>query len=131
VVGDVATPDQLPTAVRSTGEKPSVRTVSPAELPAATLPAARELLSDVDGTVGVITSTARLASVRAALSDVDDPRLAVVDGLDAKGLEYDAVVLVEPNELITESTTGPRTLYVALTRATQRLTVLTTDPAWP
>jgi DNA helicase IV len=54
-----------------------------------------------------------------------------VDGIEAKGLEYDAVVLVEPTELVTESTTGPRTLYVALTRATQRLTVLTSDPAWP
>jgi DNA helicase IV len=54
----------------------------------------------------------------------------VVDGLEAKGLEYDAVVVVEPTELIAESTTGPRTLYVALTRATQRLTVLTSDPSW-
>jgi DNA helicase IV len=131
VVGDVATPDQLPSAVRSTGVKPSIRTLAEAELPAAALTATRELLSDVDGTVGVLTATGRLASIRAALSDVDDPRLSVVDGLAAKGLEYDAVVLVEPNELVAESTTGPRTLYVALTRATQRLTVLTTDPAWP
>ncbi len=131
VVGGVATPDQLPTAVRSTGVKPSVRTLSATELPAAVRTAAAELLADVDGTVGVITATSRLAAVRTALSEVDDERLSVVDGLDAKGLEYDAVVLVEPNELVTESTTGPRTLYVALTRATQRLTVLTTDPAWP
>jgi DNA helicase IV len=131
VVGDVATPDQLPTAVRSTGVKPSVRTLSAAELPAAVRTAATELLSDVDGTVGVITATGRLAAVRAVLSEVDDERLSVVDGLEAKGLEYDAVVLVEPNDLVTESTTGPRTLYVALTRATQRLTVLTTDPSWP
>jgi DNA helicase IV len=131
VVGDVATPDQLPAAVRSTGVKPSVRTLSAAELPAAVRTAATELLSDVDGTVGVITATGRLAAVRAALSEVEDERLSVVDGLEAKGLEYDAVVLVEPNDLVTESTTGPRTLYVALTRATQRLTVLTTDPSWP
>jgi hypothetical protein len=131
VVGDVATPDQLPAAVRSTGVKPSVRTLSAAELPAAVRTAATELLSDVDGTVGVITATGRLATVRAALSEVEDERLSVVDGLEAKGLEYDAVVLVEPNDLVTESTTGPRTLYVALTRATQRLTVLTTDPSWP
>jgi DNA helicase IV len=131
VVADVATPDQLPTAVRSTGVKPSIRTLSTAEIEGAVAEAAQELLSDVDGTVGVITSTGRLASVRAALSEMDDPRLTVADGVEAKGLEYDAVVLVEPNELVTESTTGPRTLYVALTRATQRLTVLTTDPSWP
>ena len=131
VVGDVSTPDQLPTAVRSTGVKPAIRAVASAELPAAVRTAADELLSDVDGTVGVITATGRVAAVRAALSDVEDERLSVVDGVEAKGLEYDAVVLVEPNELVTESTTGPRTLYVALTRATQRLTVLTTDPSWP
>jgi DNA helicase IV len=131
VVGDVARADQLPTAVRSTGVKPSVRALSEAELPAAVRAAADELLSDVDGTVGVITATSRVAAVRTALSDVDDDRLSVVDGVEAKGLEYDAVVLVEPYELVTESTTGPRTLYVALTRATQRLTVLTTDPSWP
>jgi DNA helicase IV len=131
VVGNVAKAGDLPTAVRSTGVKPSIRALSAAELPAAVRDAARELLSDVDGTVGVITSTSRVASIRAAVSEVDDQRLSVVDGLEAKGLEYDAVVLVEPNELVTESTTGPRTLYVALTRATQRLTVLTTDPSWP
>lgn len=62
---------------------------------------------------------------------MDPARLRGVDGLEAKGLEYDAVVVVEPTELITESTTGPRTLYVALTRATQRLTVVTTEPRWP
>ena len=58
-------------------------------------------------------------------------RVVALGSLEAKGLEYDAVVLVEPGELVSESTTGPRTLYVALTRATQRLTVLTTDPSWP
>jgi DNA helicase IV len=129
VVGDVATADQLPHAVRSTGVKPSVRTITAAELPEALRVASAQLLDEVDGTVGVITSSAALATARAALPAHD--RLHVVDGLEAKGLEYDAVVLVEPNELVTESTTGPRTLYVALTRATQRLTVLTTDPSWP
>jgi DNA helicase IV len=129
VVGDVATADQLPHAVRSTGVKPSVRTITPEERPEALRVASAQLLDEVAGTVGVITSSAALATARAALPAHD--RVHVVDGLEAKGLEYDAVVLVEPNELVTESTTGPRTLYVALTRATQRLTVLTTDPSWP
>jgi DNA helicase IV len=131
VVTEVSTPDQLPTAVRSTGVKPSVRAVGPAELMDAVLPETRAMLSEVDGTIGVITPTGRLAEVRAVLSGMDEDRLSVVDGVEAKGLEYDAVVLVEPGELVSESTTGPRTLYVALTRATQRLTVLTTDPSWP
>ncbi|TDV39814.1 HelD family protein [Actinophytocola oryzae] len=131
VVTDVAMPGQLPHAVRSTGVKPSVRVVAPAELAEQLLVATRQLLDEMDGTVGVITSSSRVGQARRILAAIDHERLHVVDGLEAKGLEYDAVVLVEPTELVTESTTGPRTLYVALTRATQRLTVLTSDPAWP
>jgi DNA helicase IV len=131
VVTDVAMPDQLPHAVRSTGVKPSVRVIQPAELADQLLVATRQLLDEMDGTVGVITSSGRVAQAKSQLAALDDERLHIVDGLEAKGLEYDAVVLVEPTELVAESTTGPRTLYVALTRATQRLTVLTSDPAWP
>jgi DNA helicase IV len=131
VVGPVAGPDQLPHAVRKTGIEPAVQLVTPDRLGDAVVLAVRELLSEVDGTVGVITSAARLASVKSMVDGLDPVRLRVVDGLEAKGLEYDAVVVVEPTELVTESTTGPRTLYVALTRATQRLAVLTTDPEWP
>jgi DNA helicase IV len=131
VVTEVAEPGQLPHAVRSTGVKPSVRVIDPAELAEQLRVATHQLLDEMDGTVGVITSSGRLATAREQLADVTDERLHIVDGLEAKGLEYDAVVLVEPTELVTESTTGPRTLYVALTRATQRLTVLTSDPAWP
>jgi len=130
VVGEVASADQLPVAVRSTGVEPTVRVVTPGALPDSLVTAAKELLSDVDGTVGVITSAGRLEAARSIVASLDPDRLHVVDGLEAKGLEYDAVVVVEPTELIAESTTGPRTLYVALTRATQRLTVLTTDPSW-
>jgi superfamily I DNA/RNA helicase len=79
----------------------------------------------------VITSASRVDAVRSTVAGLEPGRLRVADGIEAKGLEYDAVVVVEPDELITESTTGPRTLYVALTRATQRLTVVTTAPGWP
>ena len=49
----------------------------------------------------------------------------------ANGLEFDAVVVVEPGVIAGETARGLRTLYVALTRPTQRLTVvsLTTPPA--
>jgi DNA helicase IV len=131
VVGSVATADQLPHAVRSTGIEPSIRVVDPAELNESVVCAAKEFLAEVDGIIGVITSAARSATIRSTVDGLDPDRLRVVDGLEAKGLEYDAVVVVEPTELVNESTTGPRTLYVALTRATQRLTVVTTDPEWP
>ncbi|HEU5469024.1 MAG TPA: ATP-binding domain-containing protein [Actinophytocola sp.] len=131
VVARVATPDQLPHAVRTTGIDPIVHVVPPAELTDATVAAAKQLLSEVDGVVGIITSAARVSEVRNAVATLEPGRLRVVDGLEAKGLEYDGVAVVEPAELEAESTTGPRTLYVALTRATQRLTVVTADPKWP
>jgi DNA helicase IV len=45
-------------------------------------------------------------------------------------MEYDAVLVVEPGAILTESPAGRRTLYVALSRATQRLTTVGTDNAW-
>ncbi|GAA4420777.1 AAA family ATPase [Actinokineospora soli] len=131
VVSDIATKDELPHAVRSTGQEPLIRVVAPDAVSDAVAEATKALLAEVQGTVGVITSASRVSSARAAVAGIDDERVKVVDGLESKGLEYDAVVLAEPGELVTESLTGPRTLYVALTRATQRLTVVTSDPAWP
>jgi DNA helicase IV len=54
----------------------------------------------------------------------------VVSSLEAKGMEYDGVVLVEPEQVRTEAPSGARTLYVALSRATQRLVTIGTDDAW-
>jgi DNA helicase IV len=137
VVRDVVAPAELPKPVRSTGWAPSVLTVDAAKLPAACREAVDELLEAVEGTVGVITAMDRRAEVSGWLADrfgagVDgaESRLRVVGSLEAKGLEYDAVVLVSPSELIAESSTGRRALYVALTRATQRLTVLSNDDSW-
>ena len=43
---------------------------------------------------------------------------------EAKGLEFDQVVLIEPGAILAESARGGHDLYVALTRATQELLVL-------
>jgi DNA helicase IV len=137
VVRDVVAPAELPKPVRSTGWAPSVLTVDAAKLPAACREAVDELLEAVEGTVGVITAMDRRAEVSGWLAgrfgagvDGAESRLRVAGSLEAKGLEYDAVVLVSPSELIAESSTGRRALYVALTRATQRLTVLSSDDSW-
>ena len=50
-----------------------------------------------------------------------DARIAVLTGLDTKGLEFDGIVVVEPGEIESESATGRATLYVVLTRATQQM----------
>ncbi|MDS0138121.1 MULTISPECIES: ATP-binding domain-containing protein [unclassified Amycolatopsis] len=130
VVAGHAESGELPVAVRRTGVEPEVRPVEAPGLAAATQAAVKELLGAVEGTVGVITAMDRVPEVAGWLSGQADERLKIVGSLDSKGLEYDAVVLVEPNDLITESTTGRRVLYVALTRATQQLIVLASNPDW-
>jgi hypothetical protein len=129
VVRQVLPGAALPRAVRSTGIPPVYALVSPAGLAEAVHGAARELLDQVEGTVGVIAAVARRDEAASWVRGLDD-RLQVVSSLEAKGMEYDGVVLVEPVELLAESRAGVRTLYVALSRATQRLTTVSTDDAW-
>ncbi|NES13914.1 MULTISPECIES: AAA family ATPase [Micromonospora] len=116
----------LPTAVRSTGVEPVELAVPAAELAPATVAAVRTLLAEVEGTVGVITPVPRRDEVAGWLGDLGDGRLQVVTSLQAKGMEYDGVALVAPSEIRADPGSGVRTLYVALSRATQRLTTL--DP---
>jgi DNA helicase IV len=54
-------------------------------------------------------------------------RLTVMSAREAKGMEFDHVILVEPSALLTHGIRGRRELYVALTRATQTLTVVYTE----
>jgi DNA helicase IV len=42
----------------------------------------------------------------------------------AKGLEFDSVVVVDPDRIVAGSPRGRSDLYVALTRATQRLGII-------
>jgi DNA helicase IV len=65
-----------------------------------------------------------IAGTPIGLGGLADGRVQVVTPLEAKGMEYDGVVLVEPAAL------AVRTLYVALSRATQRLTTVGTGHAW-
>jgi superfamily I DNA/RNA helicase len=116
----------LPRAVRSTGHQPELRTTPPHQLAAGMTAAARDLLDAVDGTVGVICPPSRIDAMGAALraAGLTDERLVVLTALQAKGLEYDGVLVVSPDDIVAESSGGLRTLYVALTRPTQRLTTI-------
>ena len=51
-------------------------------------------------------------------------RVRVIDPLSTKGLEYDATVVVDPDEITASCAGGVRTLYVVLTRAAHRMVVL-------
>ncbi|MGY0538459.1 HelD family protein [Nocardioides sp. YJ-D4] len=135
----------LPTAVRSTGVEPRVIEHS-VDLENATREAVAEIASQVGGTVGIVVPVARRSEVNswlaswsefaadapsAAVSAADptsvpsgEDRIVVLTGLDTKGLEFDGIVVVGPDEIERESATGRATLYVVLTRATQLLTTV-------
>ena len=91
---------------------------------------------DDQGTLAVITTAADLPAVSSAVAarfgdaagrgaaGLSRP-IAVLTGYEAKGLEFDAVVLADPDALAAESPRGAASLYVAMTRPTQRLTLVT------
>ena len=113
---------ESPSAVRSTGVVPRFKAVE--ESLAVTVRAeAERLLDRVDGTVGVVVAMQRREEARRWLTGLGD-RVVALGSLEAKGLEYDATVVVSPAEIADESPAGLRVLYVALTRATQQLTVV-------
>jgi DNA helicase IV len=101
-----------PESVRACGVKPWSRQVTEGELPAAIErfvrdEATREGTSVVIGPPGVP---------------------GAVPASQTKGLEFDAVLVVEPQRILAAGPRGAAELYVALTRATQRLGVLHRDP---
>jgi DNA helicase IV len=53
-----------------------------------------------------------------------DSPIAIFEVAEAKGLEFDVVVLAEPRDWAAAGDHGLRDLYVALTRATQRLDIV-------
>ncbi|WP_267713733.1 HelD family protein [Streptomyces sp. CoH17] len=114
-----------PSAVRSTGVEPRFAVVADTLAETVRAEAAR-LLGLVDGTVGVVVAMNRREEARRWLTGLGD-RVVALGSLEAKGLEYDATVVVSPAEIADESPAGLRVLYVALTRATQQLTVVSCE----
>ncbi|EMF30617.1 hypothetical protein H114_03294 [Streptomyces gancidicus BKS 13-15] len=115
-----------PSSVRATGVKPWARAT--ADLPAATADAVAELTPE-EGRLAVIAPrelhralAARLDGVTAGAEPDLTHQVVLLDPRQAKGLEFDSVLVVEPGRY------GTSDLYVALTRATQRLGVLHTEP---
>jgi DNA helicase IV len=122
----------LADAVRRTGEQPQHLVVAADDVLGRVADEAAVLLESLEGTIAVVASRAERARVEAALSALtgEHSRLRVLDGLDTKGLEFDGVVVVEPDAITDEAESGWRTLYVVLTRATQRLTTVGTTDRW-
>jgi superfamily I DNA/RNA helicase len=86
--------------------------------------------------VAVIAADPQVPSLARALAAAglehgapgQDARLTLVPVTLAKGLEYDHVIVVEPARIAQAEARGLQRLYVALTRAVSRLTVLYAEP---
>ncbi|MEV5317004.1 UvrD-helicase domain-containing protein [Streptomyces sp. NPDC052687] len=125
------------TPVASIRENPGLFEVRPAAGAADVVAACAELLRN-EGSVGLIAADARVPVLAEALTEAGLPylapgeettretRLTLVPASLAKGLEYDYVVLDEPQAVVDgepDERTGLRRLYVALTRAVSGLIV--------
>ncbi|SDZ36452.1 DNA helicase IV [Micromonospora pattaloongensis] len=113
-----------------------LRTVTDTD--AATVTEVRAALGH-DGSVAVIAADAAIERLRAALraAGIETAtaeqvgaagRVTVVPATLVKGLEYDHVVVVEPAEIVAAEPRGLHRLYVVLTRAVSRLSVLHATP---
>jgi superfamily I DNA/RNA helicase len=116
-------------AVRTSGIDPVIRVLPETHHTEAAREAVETLLEQVEGTIGLIVPTGAPAA-RDYLAAGFPERVQVLDVLEAKGLEFDAAVIVAPETVAAQSPRGLRVLYVAVSRATQHLTVLTADPRW-
>jgi len=97
-----------------------------ADLVSATTDAATALRAAHAGTVAVVAPSSWIASLGPELAPHD---VRVFDPWTVKGLEFDAVVVADPHGIAEEAGLGA--LYVALTRATRALTVITEHQRLP
>ncbi|WP_306999460.1 AAA family ATPase [Amycolatopsis thermophila] len=111
---------RVPTSVRETGVRPWRAPL--AERPLASVVDEEVAVAD-GGTVAVLVPASRLGAVRSEL-DGHGEAVSVLTVAEAKGLEFDGVVVLAPEEIVAESPRGWNDLYVAYTRATQRLGIL-------
>ncbi|MEU4192089.1 ATP-binding domain-containing protein [Kribbella sp. NPDC026611] len=122
-----------PTSVRETGVEPDLQSVPATDFVDAlrtTITIEREVIGD--GRLAVIVPSSRYDELAAALPDVVhthdpavlDAQVALLDVPQSKGLEFDAVLIADPAGIVAESDRGWSDLYVAITRATKRLGIL-------
>jgi DNA helicase IV len=140
VLADLDDKLETPTSVRETGTVPWHRQVAPGELAGAVAAAvSAETAAVAGGNVAVLAPAGLVDELNEAVgsgpldgSGADGPDLddmvVVLTVSQAKGLEFDSVLIVDPAQILADSPHGLSELYVALTRATQRLGVLHSGP---
>ena len=113
-------------SVRSTGIPPWALQVSEEALAAAVADAVAGFEAQ-EGTLAVVAPPSRVDALAALLPDSSADLTSgpvVLPPAGAKGLEFDSVLVVDPAGIVAEGVRGHNDLYVALTRATQRLGVV-------
>ena len=115
-----------PLAYRRGGDRPLLVRVGEDELLAAALREAGTL-AERDGLLAVIAPRA-LAAGTPSGDAFDEASVPVLTPRQAKGLEFDHVVVVEPAAIAEDGEQGLRELYVALTRPTKTLVVVHARP---
>jgi DNA helicase IV len=132
-------PDLTPaSSLRQDAGALQLRRVEPGGLADALAAACTDALR-TPGSAAVIAADEQIPAVTEMLARMGVPH-AVLDGAAAsdvplvvpvtlaKGLEFDQVIVVEPTRIAAAEARGLHRLYVALTRAVSRLTVLHTEP---
>ena len=138
VLAVVAPDEQAPESVRAEGVPP--RAVQVPSVPSAVAGVVAGELAELGaasgaggaGRLAVIAPAVLLPALAAELPDavpgdhpdVLDSQVALLTVGQSKGLEFDRVVLADPAGIVAHSPAGGHDLYVAITRATHRLTVV-------
>jgi DNA helicase IV len=126
-----------PSSVRDVGERPRAVALDPLADPDGFARLIRDL-QPAQGTMAVLvpdgtraayagSSEPLLRRLASAAPDTTD-ELVLLEVRAAKGLEFDVVVVVDPQLVLDSSARGASDLYVALTRATTRLAVVHPGP---
>jgi DNA helicase IV len=128
-----------PLSVRQTGLPPEITSTEPHRL----IPTVVAEVADIGGkwplvavvvpdrireAVGQALTQSGLGFVDGTVASALGDHVTLLLATAAKGLEFDAVVVVEPGQIAAEAGGDLRVLYVALTRAVQHLSIVHADP---
>jgi len=130
LLAHIAPDMEPPLAYRAGAEPPRIVRGDP-PLAAAYEEAAR--LAGADGLLALIAPASLRGDLEEAPALFDDTRISVLTPREAKGMEFDHVIVVEPALIVDEAASGQglRELYVALTRPTTTLVVVHALPLPP
>lgn len=136
VLASVSPEERPPDSVRSEGVAPRAVPVTAGGLPATVAARASADLAEIGGPDGgrlaIIAPDALIPALSGAVPGAVpgdrpeslDSAAALLTVTQAKGLEFDRVIVADPSGILAQSRNGAHDLYVAITRATHRLTVV-------